>query len=122
MALMGDDVRFRFPGQHSFSADYDNPGDVSDWLERFAAFHPRLRIDDVAVTGPPWNMLAFVRYRDWIESPPLGGPYTNEICSYLRIKWIKIVEYQVYLDTQRVAAHFGGAGDDASPRASAAGR
>lgn len=108
LALMGDEISFRFPGNHPFAADHDDPSDVAKWMERFAEFRPRLQIDDVAVTGPPWNMRAFVRYRDRIESPPRGGTYTNEICSFIRIRWVKIIEYQVYLDTQRVAAHFGG--------------
>lgn len=107
LLLMGDRVRFRFPGEHSFSADYDDPADVAAWMERLAAFRPRLQIDDVAVAGPPWNMRAFMRYRDWIDVPPHGGPYANEICSFVRIRWVKVVEYQVYLDTQRVAEHFG---------------
>lgn len=110
LRLAHREPRFRFPGRHAFSADYTDIDDVADWLERFAAFGPEFQVDEVAVKGPPWNMRAYIRYRDRVEDPPHGGIYTNEIISLAKIRWFKIVEYRPYLDTQRVAENFGDPG------------
>lgn len=107
LRLAHRNAHFRFPGRHTFSADYTDRGRIADWFERFAALRPEIEIDDVAVKGPPWDMRAYLRYRDRISDPPRGGEYTNEIISFARIRWLQFVEYVVYLDTQQVAKHFG---------------
>lgn len=121
LSLADERIRFRFPGRHPFAADYDHIDDVAEWLRRFASYQPRLEIHDVAVTGPPWNTRAFVWYRDWIESTPRGSDYTNEICSVVRLRWFKMTEFVVHLDTQNVADHFGTETNMAKQRSPATG-
>jgi ketosteroid isomerase-like protein len=105
-ALLGSfaaDAHLVFPGSSSFGGDHKGKEAVGAWIERFAALHPSFTIHDVGVAGPPWNMRIFFRFSDRIPIPG-GGEYANEGMEYMRIRWGKIREQRVYLDTEKVTA------------------
>ena len=60
---------------------------------------PPSTIHDVTAAGPPWNLRVAFRFSDRI-----GDDYANEGVEYMRIKWGKLREQRVYLDTEKVAA------------------
>jgi ketosteroid isomerase-like protein len=95
------DAHLVFPGDNSFSGDHRGKEAIGAWLERFAALHPRFTIHDVGVAGTPWNMRVFFRFSDQIALPG-GGGYANEGMELMRLRWGKIREQRVYLDTEKV--------------------
>ena len=97
-----DDAHLVFPGRSSFAGDHRGRRDIEAWLERFVALRPRFAVHDVAVAGPPWSMRVCFRFTDRIPIPD-GGEYENEGMEYLRIRWGRVREQRVYLDTQKVA-------------------
>jgi ketosteroid isomerase-like protein len=99
LKVMGDDIRFVFPGTSSFAADIRGKAGVERWLRRFVAMHPCYEILDVMVSGPPWNTRIGVRMRDRI-----GDDYSNEGMHYLRMRWGRICYDRVFIDTEAVSA------------------
>ena len=99
MRAVGDDVHFVFPGESSFGGDYRGKDEVRRWGERFVALRPHFTIHDVTAAGPPWNLRVAFRFSDRI-----GDDYANEGVEYMRIKWGRLREQRVYLDTEKVAA------------------
>lgn len=104
------DARFVFPGNSSFAGDHRGKPEIEAWFKRFVGLRPTLVLHDLAVTGPPWNMRVLFRFSDRIPIPD-GGEYRNEGMEYLRMRWGRIAEQYVYLDTEAVAdldARLGG--------------
>ncbi len=124
MRTVASDALLVFPGESSFAGEHRGKPAIEAWLKRFVELGPRFVIHDVAVTGPPWNMRVCFRFSDRIAIPG-GGEYNNEGMEYLRMRWGRIREQRVYLDTERVAeldARLAAAGDQASIAASASAR
>lgn len=96
------DARLVFPGKSSFAGDHRGKERIEAWVERFAALKPRFVIHEVAVAGPPWHMRVFFRFTDHIAIPG-GGQYENHGAEFVRIRWGKIREQHVHVDTQKVA-------------------
>ncbi len=99
LKLMADDAHFVFPGTSSFATDITGKPGIEEWLRRFVAMHPRYEILDVLVSGPPWNTRVGVRMRDRI-----GDDYSNEGMHYLRMRWGKVCDDRVFIDTESVSA------------------
>jgi ketosteroid isomerase-like protein len=102
MRTFAADAHLVFPGQSSFAGDHRGKHEIEAWLERFVGLGPTFVVHDVAVAGAPWNMRVCFRFSDRIPIPG-GGEYRNEGMEYLRIRWGKLREQRVYLDTQKVA-------------------
>jgi ketosteroid isomerase-like protein len=108
-AIAGDDsimmrathpeVSFHFPGTSSFGASLVGREALSQWLSRFRSMEPKFEIDDVAVSGAPWNLTVAVRFHDSI-----GDSYRNEGVEWLRIRRGRVRSLEVFLDTQRIEA------------------
>lgn len=121
MRTVASDALLVFPGSSSFAGEHRGKPAIEAWFKRFVELRPSFVIDDVAVTGPPWNMRVCFRFTDRIEIPA-GGEYNNEGMEYLRMRWGMLQEQRVYLDTERVAqldAQLAAAGDAVSTAASA---
>src|SRR3712207_2456154 len=89
-ALLAEDPRFRFPGRHPFA-----PG------------RPRFETQDVSASGPPGNIRAVVHFTDRIGASDDPNPDVNEGVCFMRMRWGRVVEERVFLDTQAVAECFG---------------
>lgn len=105
--FIADDARFEFPGQHPFAADHDSKDEIKQWLRRFAHFQPQFQIHDVIATGWPWNIRVAAHFTDRIGGVDDPTPYVNEGMCLMRLRWGRIVEERVFLDTQAVAKFFG---------------
>ena len=102
MRTFASDAHLVFPGRSSFAGEHRGKDEIEAWFERFVALGPKLEVHDVAVAGPPWDMRVCFRFSDRIPIPD-GGEYSNEGMEYLRIRWGKLREQRVYLDTEKVA-------------------
>lgn len=105
--LTAEHVLFRFPGEHPFAADYTSRDDLQRWWSRFAHFRPKFELHDAVAAGPPWNIRGYLYFTDRIGEPADGTPYVNEGVCLFRMRWGKVVEERVFLDTQAVAEFFG---------------
>jgi hypothetical protein len=96
------DARLVFPGGSSFAGDHHPKHEIEAWFKRFLELGPHFELHEVGVAGPPWNMRVFFRFTDRIRVGDGGPDYQNEGMEFLRIRWGKIREQRVYLDTERV--------------------
>jgi ketosteroid isomerase-like protein len=92
------DAELIFPGRSSFSGHFVGRDRIAAWLRRFAAMKPVYIVRDVCVAGPPWNMRVAYHVSDRI-----GQHYSNEAVVWLRVRWFRLVQQRVFLDTERVA-------------------
>jgi ketosteroid isomerase-like protein len=102
MAAYADNAVMVFPGDHSWGGEYRGKAAIRAWLERFVAAKPTFVLGDAAVAGPPWNMRIFFTFTDSIVAPD-GFEYRNAGMEYVHMRFGKIVEHRVHLDTQKVA-------------------
>jgi hypothetical protein len=96
---MSGRIEFIFPGQNSFAGRRQGPEEVRDWLRRFMSLRPEYIVDDVLVSGMPWNTRIAYRMHDHI-----GEHYSNEAMVYIRFRWFRAVHFRVFLDTEKVSA------------------
>jgi ketosteroid isomerase-like protein len=102
MAAFADDAVLVFPGDSSFGGEHRGKPAIRAWVERFVSLRPEFDIHEVGAAGPPWNMRIFFRFSDRIVAPD-GFEYRNTGAEYLRMRFGKVVEQRVALDTQKVA-------------------
>ncbi|HZX54972.1 MAG TPA: nuclear transport factor 2 family protein [Ilumatobacteraceae bacterium] len=95
VTLAADDVAFTFPGDNSFAGTFHGKQELEGWLRRFASLSPEFRIHDVLVAGPPWNTRVALTFSDAI-----GDDYRNRGMEYLRLRWGKLQQIDVYLNTE----------------------
>lgn len=87
-----------FPGRSSFSGRFVGRDAIAAWLRRFVAMKPEYIVRDLCIAGPPWNMRVAYHVGDRI-----GEHYSNEAVVWLTLRWGKLVQQRVFLDTERVA-------------------
>lgn len=73
------------------------------FAERFVAEGLRFRIEDILVDGPPWNTRVAMRAHDFLPGPD-GDAYNNRVVAFLEIRWGRLVRWEDYEDTERIAA------------------
>ena len=54
------------------------------------------------VDGPPWNIRVALRAHDFVEGAD-GDEYNNRLVAFLEIRWGRLVRWEDYEDTERVA-------------------
>ena len=75
------------------------------FAERFVGEGIEFAIEDILVNGPPWNLRVAVRAHDFIASPTGGDDvYNNRAVLFLEMRWGRLVRWEDYEDTERVAA------------------
>ncbi len=100
-----DDVHFVFPGESSFAADIHGKGELEPWLRRFVEAGLQLELEDVVAAGWfPWSLTVCVKVTDRALGPDGDTVYENRGLILGKIAWGKIKSYEVFLDTQKVAA------------------
>jgi ketosteroid isomerase-like protein len=76
---------------------------VRRWFERlFRLYDLRFELRHVAVSGPPWNLFAYVQWLAQV-TPKAGGSYVNEGVHLFRIRRGKAVYIRAFEDSQKVA-------------------
>ena len=109
-AALGDhfapDIHHRFAGDHALGGERHNAPTVVSWLQRVGRVLPDLTLEvtDVTVAGWPNDTTAVVRWNAHASLADGGEPYRNRGLHVIRLKWLKIVEMDVYQDTALVSA------------------
>lgn len=104
LGKFADDVHFRFPGSHELATELHDKQDAGRWFARLKSRFPDLRFDvqQVVVSGWPWNTTACTRYIVNYTLPD-GEAVANPGMQYLSIKWGAVKADHLYLDSQIVA-------------------
>jgi ketosteroid isomerase-like protein len=97
------DARMVFPGKHSWGREYRGREEIESFLRRFVAARLEGEIADVVVQGPPWRTTLAAQFNDRARDPDGAIVYTNRALIFARIRWGRIVDEEVYEDTQKVA-------------------
>ncbi len=119
LGLAASDAELSFPGDNSWAAmfrpvvkgverhaSHRGIDECRAFAERFVAEGIRFgEPEDILVNGPPWRTRVAVRVHDF-KADPDGGPdvYTNRAVAFLELRWGKIVRWEDYEDTERIAA------------------
>jgi ketosteroid isomerase-like protein len=98
------DVRFRFPGNNSWSGEMRGKREVERWLQRFVATGLQIFADEIVVKGPPWNTTLCLRGHDYLKSADGETVYENRYVIWGRARWGLLKEYEVYEDTEKATA------------------
>jgi ketosteroid isomerase-like protein len=104
LRMDADDIRFRFPGDSSWSGEIVGKAGLARWLQRFVDTGLQISADEVVVGGPPWRMTLCLRGQDSLRSPEGELVYENRYVIWGHMRWFKLQEYEVYEDTQRSKA------------------
>lgn len=116
LRLAAPAAEIAFPGENSWAtmfrpqrlgrhrhATHRGINECRAFAERFAAERIRFEIEDILVNGGPWNTRVAVRAHDYIAGA-VDDSYTNRVVAFLTIRWGRLVSWEDYEDTQRVAA------------------
>jgi ketosteroid isomerase-like protein len=112
------DFELAFPGRNSWAtmfrpqntgrlrhATHRGVGEASAFAERFVAEGVQFQIEDILVNGPPWNTRIAVRAHNFIAGPQgHDDAYNNRALLFLELRWGRLVRWEDYEDTERVAA------------------
>lgn len=73
--------------------------------ERFVAERLQFVIEDILVNGPPWRTRVAMRLHDFTNGTGDGSDeYNNRAVAMLDIRWGRLVRWEDYEDTERIAA------------------
>ena len=118
MRLARPDAVIAFPGDNSWSTmfrpidkqrsqhiTHDGIDECRAFAERFAAEGVQFEIEDIVVNGPPWNTRIALRVQSFVPgSAGEADPYNNRAVAWLETRWGRLVAWEDYEDTERVAA------------------
>jgi ketosteroid isomerase-like protein len=104
-----------FPGDNSWStmhrparrsrtmhATHRGISEFRTFAERFVDVGLQFVIEDILVNGPPWNTRVAVRCHDFLAGAT-GDEYNNRAVAFLELRWGRLVSWEDYEDTERVA-------------------
>jgi ketosteroid isomerase-like protein len=98
------DVRFIFPGKNSWAGESRGKEALAAWLRRFHGAGLKIEPHEIVVGGPPWNMTACIRITDQATDSAGKVVYESRAVLFGKVRWGKIVFYEIYEDTEKVAA------------------
>jgi ketosteroid isomerase-like protein len=106
----GRDAHFVYPGTHALAGDHHPKPAIEAWFARaWSLFDFRFDVHDVLVRGWPWRIRVATRFTVRVTARD-GREFVNPGMQYGVIRWGRIVEDRIHLDTQLVAeavAHAG---------------
>lgn len=107
----------RFPGDNSWArmfrpveksrGPHDTHRGIDEcrgFAERFVQEGLQLEVEDILVNGPPWNTRVAVRAHDFLPGDGGRDEYSNRVVAFLELRWGKLVCWEDYEDTERIAA------------------
>jgi ketosteroid isomerase-like protein len=116
LRLAHPDVALLFPGDNSWATMFrpvvkGREGHVTHrgivecraFAQRFVDTGLHLEIEDILVNGFPWRTRVAVRGHDYIAGND-GDRYNNRVVAYFELRWGRLVRWEDYEDTERVAA------------------
>jgi ketosteroid isomerase-like protein len=119
LRLARPDAVLAFPGANSWAAmfrpvekgrvihpTHRGVDECRAFAARFVDEGIQFVIEDILVNGPPWNMRVAIRAHDYLPGPD-GDEYNNRAVAFLELRWLRLVSWEDYEDTERVAAFDG---------------
>jgi ketosteroid isomerase-like protein len=116
LRLAAPDAVIAFPGQNSWAsmhrpveksrrqhATHRGIEECRTFADRFANEGLHLEIEDILVNGGPRRTRVAVRAHDHLPGPD-GDEYNNRVVAFLELRWGRLVSWEDYEDTERVAA------------------
>jgi len=119
LKLASPDVVMAFPGDNSWSTmfrphqcgrrqhrTHRGLEECRTFADRFTDHGVQFEIEDILVNGPPWNTRIGLRVRSFVPPVAPGAPdeYANRAMAMLDVRWGRLVAWEDYEDTERVAA------------------
>lgn len=119
LKMAAPDVFIAFPGDNTWStmfrpveagneqhATHRGIEECRAFADRFTERGVQFAIEDILVNGPPWRTRIGLRVRSFVPSSTPGQPdeYANRAMALLDVRWGKLVAWEDYEDTERVAA------------------
>jgi len=102
LALMAEDVRYTFEGQHALGGTRVSRRGVERWFGRLFQLLPGpFVIDGVSVDGWPWATRVVTRFRHYV-APPGGEPYWGAGVQLVDLAWGEARYIHTYVDTARL--------------------
>ncbi len=117
LKMASPNFELAFPGQNSWAtmfrsqqagrerhATHLGVEEATAFAERFVDEGVQFEIEDILVNGPPWNTRIALRVRSFIDGPSgTGDIYNNRALLFLEVRWGRLVRWEDYEDTERVA-------------------
>ena len=118
LRLAANDVVIAFPGDNSWATMFRPPHqdrhqhathrgieECRAFADRFADEGVQFEIEDILVNGPPWNTRIALRIQSYKPASDGGSDeYNNRAIAFMEIRWGKLIVWEDYEDTERVAA------------------
>jgi len=118
LRMASPNLELVFPGENSWAsmfrplssgrhahATHRGISEVTAFADRFVAEGIQFEIEDILVNGGPWSTRIAVRVHNYIADPGGGTDiYANRAVLFLEIRWARLVRWEDYEDTERVAA------------------
>ena len=117
LRLAAPDAQLCFPGDNSWAAMFRPAvkgrrphathlgiAEYRAFAQRYVAAGLQFETEDILVNGMPWNTRVAVRAHDFIPSASGDDVYNNRVVAFLELRWGRIVRWEDYEDTERVAA------------------
>jgi ketosteroid isomerase-like protein len=117
LKMAAQNVELRFPGENSWStmfrpvvkgrtphATHRGLDECRAFADRFAANGIQFKLEDIMVNGGPWNTRVAMRLHSFLPGPDGSDEYCNRAIAVLELRWGKLVVWEDYEDTERVAA------------------
>jgi ketosteroid isomerase-like protein len=101
--MFARDALLRFPGDHALGGEYRGRDAIAAWFDKgWSMFDFDFTVEDVAVAGPPWNMRIATRWRNDLRTKD-GQAFPNRGMQYIRLRFGRVIEDELYEDTQNLA-------------------
>ncbi len=117
LKMAAPNVELAFPGDNSWSTMYRQAvkgrerhathrglTECRGFAKRFVDDGIQFAIEDILVNGPPWNIRIALRVHDYIPGDDGRDRYNNRAVAFLEVRWGRLVKWEDYEDTERVAA------------------
>ena len=116
LRLAAPGAQLAFPGDNSWAAmhrpvvqgrdrhvTHEGLQECRSFAQRFVEEGLQIMIEDVLVNGPPWNTRVAVRAHVVQPGPDGVDLYNNRLVAFLELRWAKLVRWEDYEDTERIA-------------------
>jgi ketosteroid isomerase-like protein len=90
-----------FPGDNSWSGEYRGRDRIEEFFRRLVLAGIQFEVQEVVVSGWPWNAKIWVRLTDKVTVADGSVVYENRAVIYAKTAWGKIRYHEAYEDTQR---------------------
>jgi ketosteroid isomerase-like protein len=128
LKLASPDFELAFPGENSWSTmfrpqqrgrsrhvTHRGVDEAVAFADRFVDEGIQFEIEDILVNGPPWNTRIALRVRDFVPGNNGDDVYNNRAVLFLEARWGRLLRWEDYEDTERVAAWDRATSDTTSP-------